>query len=465
MQPMTNYPVPDNEQERLAALEASGILDSEPEPSFDRITRLAAQSLDVPIALISLVDRDRQWFKSALGLGVAETPRSASFCAHAICQDAMMVVPDATSDPRFQDNPLVTGDPDIRFYAGAQLRNRQGVALGTLCAIDTRPRDVAARELETLSNLAALVVDLLEMRDFAMRAKTAENRLIDAVEALSDGFVFYDSDDRLVVCNERYREIYAESSDLIRKGQRFEDMLRAGVARGQYPQAMDDPEAWIAERLDAHFNPRGAIEQELPGDQWLRIEERRTRDGGLVGFRVDITQLKRQERKLQELAWTDSLTGLINRRRFLDVAEKEMERARRDQKIASVILIDVDHFKPINDRYGHAAGDHVLKTLAARWTQVVRRYDWLGRLGGEEFAVFLSDADPLTPTKLGERLRLAASQKPILFEGAEISPTVSLGVASALRRDDTVNGLLSRADAALYEAKRAGRNRLIEAAA
>ncbi|MFL6717290.1 MAG: PAS domain S-box protein [Burkholderiaceae bacterium] len=145
------------EELRLASLHAIGILDTPPEERIDRITRLAQRVFDVPIALVSLVDRDRQWFKSRCGLSQTETPRTIAFCDHAIRQEAALVVPNACIDPRFSDNPLVTGELGIRFYAGHVLKSPGGHALGTLCIIDTRPREITAEKLACLKDLANLV--------------------------------------------------------------------------------------------------------------------------------------------------------------------------------------------------------------------------------------------------------------------------------------------------------------------
>ncbi len=150
--------LPDNEAERLAALYALLILDTPPEQRFDRIVAFAASEFDVPIALISLIDRERQWFKASIGLPVCETGRDISFCGHAILAPGIMVVPDALLDARFADNPLVTGEPGIRFYAGAPLVLPSGAVLGTLCLIDRRPRTLDAMELGILATLRDLAV-------------------------------------------------------------------------------------------------------------------------------------------------------------------------------------------------------------------------------------------------------------------------------------------------------------------
>ncbi len=157
-------PLPADENQRLAALRACYILDTPREPFFDRLTALAASIFDVEIALISLVDRDRQWFKSAVGLSASETSRQVSFCAHAILDDKVMVVPDARKDRRFAGNALVTDAPFIRFYAGAPLRTFDGYRLGTLCIIESHPRPggLSDKETDMLRHLAALAIHQIE---------------------------------------------------------------------------------------------------------------------------------------------------------------------------------------------------------------------------------------------------------------------------------------------------------------
>jgi len=158
-------PLPRDETQRLKALRDLLILDTPPEERFDRIAAFAAQEFSVPIALVSLVDRDRQWFKSNFGLEARETPRDISFCGHTITLSEPLVVPDASEDPRFADNPLVTGDPYVRFYAGACLRLPQGQAMGTLCVIDRRPRTFDRLDVAVLCGLRDLVVEELLRRE------------------------------------------------------------------------------------------------------------------------------------------------------------------------------------------------------------------------------------------------------------------------------------------------------------
>jgi GAF domain-containing protein len=188
---------PANEDGRIAALEKYAILDTDPEQSFDDLTLLASFVCKTPTALISLVDEDRQWFKSRVGMDASETSRDIAFCSTAILQADVLVVPDALLDERFRDNPLVASDPHIRFYAGAPLINEDGYALGTLCVVDRTPRELAPEQREALKALSRLVLAQLEFR----------RNLILLKEALTD---------RTMEEHERQRELVHVQETLMR---------------------------------------------------------------------------------------------------------------------------------------------------------------------------------------------------------------------------------------------------------
>ncbi|HEU4407862.1 MAG TPA: GAF domain-containing protein [Polyangiaceae bacterium] len=180
---MASAPLPDDEAKRLEALRAYGILDTAPERAYDDLARLAGAICATPVALVTLVDEGRQWFKARLGLDVVETPRDVSFCAHAILRDGLFVVDDAFDDSRFADNPLVRGDPFIRFYAGAPLRARGGDRLGTVCVIDHIPRRLTAGQREALSALGRQAEAQLELGRRAAEIAAGARREREAREA------------------------------------------------------------------------------------------------------------------------------------------------------------------------------------------------------------------------------------------------------------------------------------------
>lgn len=174
-------PIPHNEKERVAALQSYQILDTPCESEFDDITLMAAQLCNAPMATISFVDRNRQWFKSKIGIDLNETPRDIAFCAHAIMHRDVFILPDASVDPRFARNPMVTGEPRIRFYAGVPLVTENDEALGTLCVLDRVPRNLTTRQKSALIALSRLVLQRLEQRKQAaeldlLRKESARNR-------------------------------------------------------------------------------------------------------------------------------------------------------------------------------------------------------------------------------------------------------------------------------------------------
>lgn len=159
-----HYPVPHDEAARLLALDAAGLVDTPAEPAFDRLTWLASEVTEAPMALISLLTSERQWFKSRLGVDASETPRAWAFCSHVILQQGLFTVEDALSDPRFRDNPLVTGTPNIRFYAGFPLLGPDDQPMGTLCVLDTEPRKLREREVRALRELTDLASEEIKRR-------------------------------------------------------------------------------------------------------------------------------------------------------------------------------------------------------------------------------------------------------------------------------------------------------------
>jgi diguanylate cyclase (GGDEF)-like protein len=315
-----------SERNRLAALKRYNILDTAPEAFFDRITRLAKTVLQTPIVLVSLIDSDRQWFKSKQGLEATETSRAISFCTHAIQHDVPLIVPNALEHPLFCNNPLVVGEPYIRFYIGVPLKMHDGHKIGTLCAIDQKPRELSTEQINALIDLARLIVDEIELRQIAM---------------------------------------------------------------------------------------------------------------------------------------IDSLTGALTRRGFEIGISREVKRAKQYHHDLSLIAFDIDHFKMVNDCYGHAAGDIVLQTVVAHIKQELRSVDFVARLGGDEFVIALPETDFEKARELAERIRQKLANTVVQADSSTICVTGSFGISSHDGSDNAWTMMLERADAALYEAKNGGRNRSV----
>ncbi|EJN01233.1 PAS domain S-box protein [Herbaspirillum sp. YR522] len=216
-------PYPVEENKRLAVLHSLGLLDSAPDPAFDRVTRLASKLLDVPISLISLLDAERQWFKSRVGLEVEQTPRSQAFCAYTIMEESSLVVPDAINDARFRDNPLVLSEPSIRFYAGVPIRSNEGLPIGTLCVLDSKPKTLKPEELELLQDLASIVTkeiqlieglldthDQLALRD--ARLADNEHQFRSVFELARVGIALIDGDGRWLKVNKALCRIVGYSA-------------------------------------------------------------------------------------------------------------------------------------------------------------------------------------------------------------------------------------------------------------
>jgi diguanylate cyclase (GGDEF)-like protein len=311
--------LPINEKKRLDALSALNILDTQSEERFDRLTRLAAKMFHVPIALVSLIDESRQWFKSREGLAVTETSREVSFCGHTILQDKPLVIKDVMSDLRFADNPLVTGEPHIRFYAGCQIKAPNGLSIGTLCIIDTKPKDFSDDDLESLQDLATMV------------------------------------------------------------------------------------------------------ERELAAIH---------------------------------LATIDDLTGISNRRGFSLQAEKTLHLCVNNTIPASLVFIDLNNFKRINDKYGHLVGNHALKTFAHIFKAAAGTSDNVARSGGDEFLALLPNAKEQHAVMFVEKLKKSINEFNVInspqyklsfaYGIAEFNPAKPMGL----------HELISESDRMMYKQKR-----------
>ncbi|MDH3503974.1 MAG: PAS domain S-box protein [Nitrospirota bacterium] len=221
---MITAQLPHNEVQRLAALERYQLLDTVPEALFDDLTMLAAHICQTPIALISLIDAHRQWFKSKIGITATQTPRDIAFCAHAILETGVFEIPDALQDPRFVDNPLVTTDPHIRFYAGAPLQTADGQAIGTLCVIDQIPRSLTQEQRQALGALSRQVISQLELRQQLFRVNQRKSYFQSIVEAVPSGMVMIDTQGTIVLANQLVAQQFGYSCEEL-LGQSIETLV------------------------------------------------------------------------------------------------------------------------------------------------------------------------------------------------------------------------------------------------
>ncbi len=311
---------PADERTRLETLRSLNLLDTAPEERFDRLTRLARRMFGVPISLVSIVDSDRQWFKSKQGLEADETPRDISFCGHAILGDEILMIPDALKDERFADNPLVVNAPNIRFYAGCPLTVLNGSKLGTLCLIDREPRKFTEEDLGLLRDLATMA------------------------------------------------------------------------------------------------------EQEIAAVQ---------------------------------LATLDELTLISNRRGFTALAQHTLNVCHRKNMPATLLAFDLDGFKEINDRYGHAEGDKALVAFAEQMRNVFRDSDVFARTGGDEFVALLTDTDRTKIDVVIARFEKAMdTYNKEAKRGYDIR--YSIGQVDYIPDDnESIERLLEKADSRMYQHKRA----------
>ncbi|MER0240268.1 EAL domain-containing protein [Fulvimarina sp. MAC8] len=445
-----------DERHRLAVLAEYAIFDTLPEAEFDHATEVASHVLGAPIALVSLVGKDRQFFKARTGLAVCETEREASFCRHALWDSDILVVPDATQDPRFSANRLVTGEPFIRFYAGAPLRNPDGVTLGTLCVIDREPRtEFSESDRRTLRLLADGVMDRLEARRLKLKVGDVKAGMQSITSSSPDAIITADHENRIISWNAAAERMFGhsrseavgQSLDLIvppamreAHGSRFHR-----VASGEPPRLLGTSVELTACRKDGSEFPI-----ELSLSRWM--EAGQVRFGGIVR---DISGRKKAEEELRLAAVTDHLTGLSNR---ASLADKLATMERADARLA-LLLIDLDGFKDVNDTLGHLIGDEVLKEVGLRLRALLPPTHFVARMGGDEFVVLVEDnANPMDAYGLADTI-ISAIEEAMPLGSAMVSISASVGIACTTEETTDHRLLLGDADLALYKAKGDGRGR------
>ncbi|OWW20625.1 EAL domain-containing protein [Noviherbaspirillum denitrificans] len=461
---------------RLEVLSALQILDSGDEPDFDRLTHFAQAVARTPMAGISLIDRDRLWFKSAIGLDIREVDRVIAFCNQAIKQDHPYVVTDARAHPLFRDNPLVTGPPHFRFYGGFPLITSSGYRIGALAVLDTKPRRLSRMRMEVLEMLAEQVMTLIELRrqrqeiSFMLAEREAVNRMLsEQSEHLREaqrigriGSWELEPDSKILRLSEETFRIFGVND--------VADAVPFSAFMGSVHR---DDRAALSLALEAAMN--GVAQMDLvhrivlPGGVVRHVHERgelRLRHGRermVAGTVQDVSDQVAAEARIRELAYFDTLTGLPNRRFILDRLDKMVSMRHRMPYDGAVIFIDLDNFKVLNDTHGHDKGDLLLKEVARRIQSCVRHYDSVGRFGGDEFVVLVERIGDDAVDEGAHALHVAQKILTVLNEGFDLDglehrSTPSIGIALLDGEAVSTGELLKRADMAMYKSKAEGRN-------
>jgi diguanylate cyclase (GGDEF)-like protein/PAS domain S-box-containing protein len=479
---MMNVRRTEAEAASLRAIWTRDLLDSQPELECEELVQLAAAICGTPIGLVTLLDERHQWYRASEHLKMGETPREVAFCAHSIRENALFVVKDALLDARFKGNPLVTSDPAIRFFAGVALFTSDGEPLGTLCVVDMTPRILTAEQasaLEVLGRQVSVRLEAIVQRKAlaeAMAEKEKASANLRASEELFRAFMnaspflsyIKDAAGRLLFYNRSFARRFGVS-EYAWLGRTDEQLWSRKLTKSVRTHDLEVMAGGRMVETEEHIrNSDGTVSS-------LRSFKFPCHDSAgnvlLAGVAVDVSEevahqieLERYHRELEEandqlrkLAVTDELTGLRNRRSFEERLVMEFSMARRRKRQLSVLLIDVDNFKTINDRWGHAAGDEVLRRLGTILRTTVRLPDLPARYGGEEFVVLLPESGEESAMGLARRVmqRVAA-------EDWDNEPlTISVGMAAMNESLESGFQLVELADEALYAAKRAGKNRVM----
>ena len=443
---------PVSEKHRLEVLHSYELFGSRPETDYDQFTELGACLFDSPICLVSLVGESEQWLKSHHGLAVDSTAREVSFCAHTMAIDRPLIVLDAATDTRFRDNPLVTGEPHIRFYAGAPLIDNEGVHLGAFCVIDTKPRtNFTFDQRALLSHLAEMVTARMRKAK-ATRGGVALGGFADSTPM---ALITATAEGRITSWNKAAENIFGHATiDMIGRllegiiPPRFREAHNQGlqrIAAGGPVKLSGKTVEVVAIRADGTEFPIEITLSSWPGLRGMEI-----------GAQIqDITVRRAREARLEHLAHHDVLTGLLNRSGFAEsVADCLMA-----QGGAALLALDLDGFKTINDSFGHSTGDALLQAIALRLASAIDADGVCARIGGDEFVLLLPGRDDPPSARASADRILNAFSQPFQIGGHQLHVGASIGFSLAPFHGSDADELLLRADLALLAAKRDGGRR------
>ena len=456
----TRMSVATSEKTRLKHLYELELLDTPSEPAYDAFTNLAASICGTPISLITLVDENRQWFKSNYGLdGVTETARNVAFCNHAIQGQGIFEIPDARADERFANNPLVTGPPDIQYYAGVPIRVGAGHAIGTLCVIDRVARVLTDRQREDLTLLATAVTGMINSRvsgkllqhyESAVRAE--KQKLEITLATLGDAVITTDADGTVEFLNTAAERLLRQPSGLLIGRLLADNLDIESIERQTSINILTESRELAKNRalLRPKDGPQIFVEYQVSN-----LRNATNEITGRVVTMRDVSEEQKYTEKLSHEASHDKLTELYNRRRFEQCLGKAIVSAKKENRVHTLTYLDLDRFKPINDTYGHAAGDFYLTELARQLRKTLRGNDVLARIGGDEFGFIMHDCKLDNAKPVLQALEKTVQMLKVPWQGATLSVGVSYGTVEVDRDTISVFAAMSEADRLCYEAKAA----------
>lgn len=446
------------ESERLKALAYYGLDNEALIKSLDPVVRMAARMFNMPAAAMNIIGDDHVFFAASVGIGEVDMRRDVSFCAHAINQDGVMVVPDATLDERFHDNPLVTGEANLRFYAGVPIFSPEGLALGALCVVDGNPHaDFSAGDQQHLRELAKMASERLELRRIEVASERARPEFEQYASGSETPILWFDEACRIIEWNDAAAALLG-----------YEWLDKTSLC---FDSLLAEHERPLLRQLLAQAVAAGSLESLILPSEITGLRKEGTEiklafslfcwhESGHMKFEAILKDFGSQQRDNEDLyrqANSDPLTGLFNRAKFYRCVESTLFRP----KSAAVLMLDIDEFKDINDTLGPIIGDRILQEISQRLLKAAPPNSNVARVGGDEFAILLPDiTDTAVAVSIAKSI-ISLVAKPMIVDGQKVQISASCGMAFAPTQTQEALELVCDADLALAEAKRAGSGRVL----
>lgn len=442
--------------QRDRAISAMRSLERVPSDKIMQLLEIARLLTGAPTAFVNVVDASLVTELVAAGTtGGQQHAAEDTFCAHVVkAPEQVLVVPDATRDPRFANLPVVTGEAHIRFYAGTVILSPDGVPIGTLCVMDKLVReDFPEATRQGLVTLAAAVTARLELRQQIEELEEERGKFHAFMDQGPVVCFLKDDEGRYAYVNQRFRDSFGMSNEEL-IGKRDRDLWPEDIA-----SALEAHDRWVmSQNVPVELTEAGPTDEDGNATWWQSHKFVVTGKRRLLGgISLNVSELHRMQSKFRHLASTDALTGLPNRHALNEVLTEMVDKRDKTGELTAVLFMDLDHFKQVNDTLGHQAGDMLLVEFADRLRRAVRSTDKVFRLAGDEFVVVLDGLHhAVEATRVADKI--IDAMKPVMsLNGQPHQVTTSIGIAIRPTGELDSAGLLAMADDALYQAKRSGR--------